>query len=111
MLHFFANVHLFCSLLLSSDPVGQFVPDSPPANGNPIIQNGAGFAYNYQIVTSENAIKFREFSPFPQPPQVYLTTVNSLLDLVSNVRKHLTSVRFFTSNCVRQAQPNRYVQL
>ena len=91
MSHLPAHVHLFCFLLLSNVPVRQFVP---PTDGTPIIQKGAAFIYNYQAVTSESESKVRIFSPFPQPPPVDLTAVDSLIDLVSNIHYKLTSLPF-----------------
>ena len=93
MSHLYAHVHLFCFLLVSNVPVRQFVPDGPPTDGTPIIQKGAAFIYNYQAVTSESQSKVRAFSPFPQPPPVDLTAVDSLIDLVSNIHK-LNSLPF-----------------
>ena len=72
----------------------QFVPDGPPTDGTPIIQKGAAFIYNYQAVTSDSESKVRIFSPFPQPPLVDLTAVDSLIDLVSNIHYKLTSLPF-----------------
>ena len=63
----------------------QFVPEGPSTDGTPIIQKGAAFIYNYQAVTSESEGKFRVFSPFPQPPPVDLTAVDSLIDLVIKI--------------------------
>ena len=94
MSHLYAHVHLFCFLLVSNVPVRQFVPDGPPTDGTPIIQKGAAFIYNYQAVTSESESKVRIFSPFPQPPPVDLTAVDSLIDLVSNIHHKLTSLPF-----------------
>ena len=94
MSHLYAHVHLFCFLLVSNVPVRQFVPDGPPTDGTPIIQKGAAFIYNYQAVTSESESKVRVFSPFPQPPPVDLTAVDSLIDLVSNIHHKLTSLPF-----------------
>ena len=94
MSHLHAHVHLFCFLLVSNVPVRQFVPDGRLTDGTPIIQKGAAFIYNYQAVTSENESKVRVFSPFPQPPPVDLTAVDSLTDLVSNIHHKLTSLPF-----------------
>ena len=94
MSHLYAHVHLFCFLLLSNVPVRQFVPDGPPTDGTPVIQKGTVFIYNYQAVTSESESKVRVFSPFPQPPPVELTAVDSLIDLVSNIHNKLTSLPF-----------------
>ena len=94
MSQLYAHVHLFCFLLVSNVPVRQFVPDGPPTDGTPIIQKGAAFIYNYQAVTSETGSKVRVFSPFPQPPPVDITAVDSLIDLVTNIHHQLTSLRF-----------------
>ena len=88
MSHLYAHVHLFCFLLVSNVPVRQFVPDGLPTDGTPIIQKGAVFIYNYQAATSESESKVRVFSPFPQPPPVDLTAVDSLIDLVSNIHQN-----------------------
>ena len=94
MSHLYAHVHLFCFLLVSNVAVRQFVLDGPPTDGTPIIQKGAAFIYNYQAVTSESESKVRAFPPFPQPPPVDLTAVDSLIDLVSNIHHKLTSLPF-----------------
>ena len=94
MSHAYTHVHLFCFLLVSNVPVRQFVPDVPPTDGTPIIQKGAAFINNYQVVTSESESKVRVFSPFPQPPPVDLTAVDSLIDLVSKIHQKLTSLLF-----------------
>ena len=94
MSHLPAHVHLFCFLLVSNVLVRQFVPDGPPTDGTPIIQKGAAFIYNYQAVTSESESKVRVFSPFPQPPPVDLTAVDSLIDLVNIIHHKLTSLPF-----------------
>ena len=94
MSHLYAHVHLFYFLLSSNVAVRQFVPDSPPTDGTSIIQQGAAFIYNYQAVTSESESKVRVFSPFPQPPPVDLTAVDSPIDLVSNIHNKLTSLPF-----------------
>ena len=94
MSHPYGHVHLFCFLLVSNVPVRQFVPDGPPTDGAPIIQKGAVFIYNYQAVTSESESKVRVFSPFPQPPPVDLTAIDSLIDIVSNIHHKLTSLPF-----------------
>ena len=94
MSHLPAHFHLFCFILVSNVPVRQFVPDGPAADGTLIIQKGAAFIYNYQAVTSESESKVRVFSPFPQPPPVDLTAVDSLIDLVGNFHHKLTSLPF-----------------
>ena len=103
MSHLYAYVHLFCFLLVSNVPVRQFVPDGPPTDGTPIILKGAAFIYNYQAVTSEKESKVPVFSPFPQPPAVDLTAVDSLIDLVSNIHHKLTQINLFAlsrNSCV-----------
>ena len=72
----------------------QFVPDGPPADGTPTIQEGAAFNSNYEAVTSESESEVRVFSPFPQPPPVDLTAVDSLFDLASFIYNKLTSLPF-----------------
>ena len=94
MLHLYAHVHLFCFVLVSNVPVIQFVPDGPPTDGTPIIQKGAAFIYIYQAVTSESESKVRVFCPFPQPPPVDLTAVNSIIDLVNKIHHKLLSLPF-----------------
>ena len=94
MSHPYTHVHLFCFLLVSNVPVKQFVPDVPATDGTPIIQKGAAFINNYQVVTSESESKVRVFSPFPQPPTVDLLAVDSLIDLVSKIHQKLTSLLF-----------------
>ena len=94
MSQLYAHAHLFCFLLVPNVPVRQIVPDAPPTDGTPIIQNGAAFIYNYQAVTSESESKVRVFSPFPQPPPVDFTAVDSLIDLNSIIHHKLTSLPF-----------------
>ena len=72
----------------------QFFPVGLLTDSTPIIQKGTPFNYNYQAVTSESESKFRVFSPFPQPPPVDLTAVESFIDLVSNIHNKLTSLSF-----------------
>ena len=94
IIQFYANVHVFCLLLVSSVPGGQFFQDDCPADGIFITRKGVTFIYYYQVVTSEIESKVSLFSRFPQPPAVDLTTVVSIIDLVSNVPKHLSSLQF-----------------
>ena len=94
MLHLLAHVHLFCFLLKSNAPVRQFVPVGLPTDGTPIIQKGAAFIYKFQALTSGSENKARVFSPFPQPPPIDLTAVDSLFDLVSNIHHKLTCLHF-----------------
>ena len=79
---------------MSNVPVKQFVPDGRPTDGTQIIQKSAWFIYNYQAVSSESESKVRVFSPFPQPPPVDLTAVDSLIDLVSKIHHKLPSLPF-----------------
>ena len=68
-----------------------------------INQKGAAFIYNYQAVTSESESKVRVFSPFPQPPPVDLTAVDSLIDLVSNIHHKVTSLPFLETVACKDA--------
>ena len=88
------NFHVYCILFVSSIPLGNLVADDPPTDGTPIIQKGAAFIYNYQAVTSESESKVRVFSPFPQPPEVDLSTAKSLIELLHDIKKYLLSLPF-----------------
>ena len=77
----------------------------PPTDGTLIIQEGAAFIYDYQAVSSESESQVRAFSPFPQPPPVDLTAVDSLFDLVSNLHLKLTSLTFLETDASDEPCP------
>ena len=90
----YAHVHLFYFVFVSNVPVRRIFPHGLPSDGNPIIQKGAVFIFNYESVTSESKSKVHDFSPFPQPPPTDLTAVDPLIDLVNIIHSKLTSSRF-----------------
>ena len=94
MSHSFAQVHLFCFILLSNVHVRQFFNDDLLADFTQIIQKGAACSHNYQAVTSKSESKVRVFSPFPLPPPVDLTAVDSLLDFLSSNHNKLAFLPF-----------------
>ena len=49
-------------------------------------------SFNYQAVISEIESKVSVFPPFPQPPPVDSSAVNTVIHFVSNFRKRLTSL-------------------